>query len=72
MQNMSRQELLDLLDDIRARVADGDSFEGHIRYLIADRSSQHPFDVTALYRIGNRGGQGGTRLIGAEQLDGAV
>ncbi|MFF8829280.1 hypothetical protein [Streptomyces sp. NPDC015131] len=74
MQNMSREELLSLLDDIRDRVATGDSFEGHIRYLIAEPGSQHPFDVAALYRIGNSMGQGGARIIGDQTMyaDGAA
>lgn len=66
MQNMSREELLNLLDDIRARVADGDSFEGRLQYLIPqDTSAMHPFDVAAMYRVGNLMGQGGAVIIGA-------
>ncbi|MEU0665711.1 hypothetical protein ABZ508_26495 [Streptomyces lavendulocolor] len=74
MQNMSREELLSLLDDIRDRVAAGDSFEGHIQYLIPDRPAEHPFDVAAMYRVGNLLGQGGCVLVGADQtpLDGAA
>ena len=65
MQNMSRSELLSLLDDIRERVAAGDSFEGKLQYLLGTDADK-PFEVSALYRIGNRLGQGSTRLIGIE------
>ncbi|WP_037573553.1 hypothetical protein [Phaeacidiphilus oryzae] len=69
MDNLSRADLLALLDDIRARVAAGDSFEGWLHYLIPDNpDAAHPFDVAAAYRIGNRDGQGGMRLIGHPQL----
>lgn len=74
MQNMSREELVRLLDDIRDRVAAGDSFEGTIRYVIPDGPAEHPFDVAAMYRVGNLLGQGGCVVIGAETmpLDGAA
>lgn len=65
MQNMSREELLDLLDDIRTRVANGDSFEGKLQYLLGT-DSKKPFEVAALYRIDNQLGQGSTRTIGIE------
>lgn len=67
MQNMSREELLALIDDLRERVAKGDSLEGHIQYLLADTTAEHPFDVAAMYRTGNSMGQGGCVLVGAEQ-----
>lgn len=66
MQNMSRKELLRLLDDIRERIADGDSLEGNFQYLLADITAEHPYDVAATYRVGNRMGQGGCVLVGAE------
>ena len=66
MQNMGRTELLSLLDDIRARVASGDSLEGNLQYLLADGDAPYPYDVAATYRVGNRMGQGGCILIGAE------
>lgn len=69
MHNMSREELLRLLDDIRASVANGDSFEGHIRYQVPEFASvTHSFDVAATYRIGNRMGQGGCVVIGTGPL----
>ena len=76
MQNMSRTDLLSLLDDIRERVATGDSLEGNFQYLLAGIDAEHPFDVAATYRVGNQLGQGGCILIGAETepapLDGAA
>jgi hypothetical protein len=63
MTDMDRDELVALLDDIRNRVAAGDSLEGHIQYLLGG-SLERPFQVAGLYRIGNRDGQGGARLIG--------
>jgi hypothetical protein len=66
MQNMSRSELLSLLDDIRDRVAKGDSLEGNLGYLLADIGAEHPYDVVATYRTGNTMGQGGCILVGAD------
>jgi len=65
MQNMSREELLALIDDIRQRVASGDSFEGKLQYLLGTDSDK-PFEVAALYRIDNKLGQGRTRIVGVE------
>lgn len=67
MQNMSRDDLVAILDDIRQRVATGDSFEGNLQYLISD--GDHPYDVAAAYRVGNRMGQGGMTLIGIPARD---
>ncbi|MFB6568269.1 hypothetical protein [Streptomyces noursei] len=67
MQNMSREELVRVLDDIRGRVASGDSFEGNLQYFISD--GDHPYDVAAAYRIGNSMGQGGMTLIGVTTQD---
>jgi len=65
-ETMPREMLLHILDDIRAKVAAGDSFEGSIEYLIpeADGAPAGSFDVRASYRIGNLHGQGGMRMIG--------
>jgi hypothetical protein len=63
---MSRSDLLSLLDDIRDRVASGDSLEGNLQYLLADGDAEHPYDVAATYRTGNRMGQGGCVLVGAD------
>lgn len=63
---LSREDLLAVLDDIRERVATGDSFEGHIEWLIPDdeSASAGSFDVRGAYRVGNTQGQGGMRVIG--------
>lgn len=62
---MSKDELLAVLDDIRARVAEGDSWEGSIEYLIPEEPSEAvEFAVNAGYRVGNSMGQGGFRQIG--------
>jgi len=71
MQNMSRDQLLQLLDDVRQRVASGDSLEGNIRYLLAQPGAEHPYDVDGMYRVGNSMGQGGCILIGADQAEAA-
>ncbi|WP_344491871.1 hypothetical protein [Streptomyces enissocaesilis] len=63
MQNMSREELVSLLDDIRDRVAAGDSFEGKLQYLLGT-DAEKPFEVAALYRTDNLLGQGSTRTVG--------
>lgn len=64
--NMSQRDLLAVLDDIRARIAEGDSFEGHIEWLMPmdDNAPARSFDVRASYRVGNTMGQGGMRMIG--------
>lgn len=64
--NMSQESLLALLDDIRGRVAEGDSFEGSFQYLLPEdeNAPAHSFDVQASYRIGNTMGQGGMRMVG--------
>jgi hypothetical protein len=62
---LSRAQLLDVIDDIRAHVADGDSFEGHVEYLMPDQGDPPDgFRVKAAYRIGNLQGQGGMRIVG--------
>ncbi|MBT2467791.1 hypothetical protein J7E97_07875 [Streptomyces sp. ISL-66] len=65
MQQMTRDQLVALLDDIRDRVASGDSFEGRLQYLLGTDASR-PFEVAALYRIDNLLGQGSTRIIGLD------
>jgi hypothetical protein len=61
---MSKTALLQLLDDVRARVAEGDSFEGFLEYVIPeDAHSSADFDVRAAYRVGNANGQGGMRFV---------
>lgn len=63
--NMPKAELLHVLDDIRARVEAGDSWEGFIEYAFPDEDADPgSFNVRASYRIGNTMGQGGTRMFG--------
>ncbi|GAB3977420.1 hypothetical protein GCM10029978_067080 [Actinoallomurus acanthiterrae] len=56
---MSREELLAVLDQIRAGVAAGDSLEGGIEYLMPAPGSAAEFAVRGGYRVGNTHGQGG-------------
>lgn len=67
MINMSREDLAGILNDMAARVRDGDSLEGHIEYQLAEPDTDHPHQVRAAYRVGNRHGQGGMILIGQAQ-----
>ena len=67
---VSKQELLDVLDDIRARVEAGDSYEGSLEYLMPFDEDMNVFEgadfvLRAGYRIGNRQGQGGFRMVGS-------
>jgi len=66
MIDVSRDELLRILDDIRQRVATGDSWEGFINYLFPEEHGEgRDFAVHAGYRIGNLDhGQGFFRHIG--------
>ena len=67
--NMSREDLLYIIDDIRAGVGEGDSFEGFLNYLIPDDpdAPADSFDVEARYRVGNLQGQGGMEIVGTWQ-----
>jgi hypothetical protein len=65
--NMPREELADILGDMADRVRAGDSLEGSIEYLLADPEADHPHQVRAAYRTGNRMGQGGMILLGQEE-----
>ncbi len=60
--NMSRERLLEELDDIRNHVAAGDSLEGSFEYMLPENGAG--YDVRAAYRVGNLLGQGGMRFIG--------
>jgi hypothetical protein len=64
--NMSHEDLLRLLDHIRACVAAGDSFEGSLQYLMPEDqfAAARSFDVQASYRVGNLMGQGGMVMVG--------
>jgi hypothetical protein len=63
--HMSYELLAGILRDIAERVESGDSYEGHISYLIPEGGGG-PDDVLveAAYRVGNTMGQGGMRIIG--------
>lgn len=69
----TKDELLMILDDIRNKVEEGDSFEGFLNYLMPDytgipeedeKLKDIDFMVEARYRIGNSMGQGGMRMWG--------
>lgn len=65
---VSKQQLLDVLDDIRARVDANDSFEGSFEYLMPDPDDPDERDadfmLRAVWRVGNSMGQGGMRSVG--------
>jgi hypothetical protein len=65
-QQMSREELLAVLDDIRKGVESGDTLEGSFEFLLDYDSDAPAWQVRAFYRTGNTMGQGGSRLIGYE------
>ena len=68
---MTQEELLDVIDDIRQRVAAGDSYEGFLNYLLPDEDDPpQGFRVEARWRVGNLQGQGGMRVVG-EMHEGA-
>lgn len=63
--NLSREDLLAVLDEIRNGVASGDTLEGSIEFLLNYNDElPQPYDVRAGYRIDNLQGQGGMRMIG--------
>lgn len=66
--NLDRDHLVTMLDDIRERVASGDSLEGFFSYLLASVDAPEAYDVEARYRVGNRAGQGGMRMFGHRVL----
>jgi len=57
-------ELVSLLRHIANCIEQGDSFGGTIQYEIDLESSSNDYLVTAMYRVGNREGQGGYQIIG--------
>lgn len=70
---VTKEQLLSVLDDIRARVLADDSFEGSFEYTmpwsteIGDPETDGPeisFRLRAAYRVGNSQGQGGMRMVG--------
>lgn len=69
---MTATELADVLDDMARRVREGDSMEGSIQYLLPvdNDAPAGTVEVTAAYRTGNFMGQGGMRLIRADETGG--
>lgn len=64
MRKLTKPELLAVLDDIRAHVAADDSFEGSLEYSwLDDGLPKGRVRVDSAYRIGNREGQGGMRIV---------
>jgi hypothetical protein len=64
---VTKEQLLSIIDDIRTRVAKGDSWEGNLNWMMP--KPEHDPDIVAVvearYRIGNSdGSQGGMRVIG--------
>jgi len=67
---MAKQQLLDVLDALKAAVAADDSFEGSIEYsAMADGLGHGEFEVSGAYRIGNSMGQGGMRVFERTPFD---
>lgn len=72
MKPFTHQALLELLDDLRARIAAHDSFEGFLHYLLPTDEDEQMMEVPedtyamvkACWRIGNRDGQGGMTVVG--------
>lgn len=63
---LTKDELLAVLDDLRAHIEANDSFEGSFEYTFPEQGdpSGDGFRVRASYRIGNSMGQGGMRMVG--------
>lgn len=61
---VSKAVLLAALDDIRERVASGDSFEGSLNYSCMEEGLlPDEFEFVGSYRINNKYGQGGMRIF---------
>ena len=68
MKDMSRRELLDLLDALRQQVAEGVTLDGDLRFRHTScRGDVDHYDVTASYRVGRH-----VRLVGVKAVDGAA
>jgi hypothetical protein len=65
--SMSHENFVSMLEDLLARVREGDSFEGSLEYAIPEDEDApaRSFSVRASYRVGNLQGQGGMRMHGA-------
>lgn len=63
MKVLNKEELVSVLKNMIERIEADDSYEGNITYLMG---KPFTFEVQSAYRIGNREGQGGWRMIGNE------
>ena len=68
MEPVSKNRLIEILEDILQHVKDDDSTEGFLNYLAPelDDGPEVYARVEARYRVGNRDGQGGMKMIGVE------
>lgn len=60
---LTRDELIAVLDDVLEGVRTGDTLEGFVEITIGDELEL--WDVRARYRVGNLMGQGGMKMVGA-------
>jgi len=65
---LTKAQLLHVLDDIRARVAEEESFGGFLNSLLPEEGDPEETyaRVEARYRFGNKDGQGFMRMIGVQ------
>lgn len=61
----SREQLVEMLEEIARKVEVGDSLEGFIEYALPDEGDDPGgYRVRARFRVGNLQGQGGIRIVG--------
>jgi hypothetical protein len=61
---MSKEQLIEVLEDMIDVIKADDSFEGSIQYTVMDDDlGPGEFEVGAFYRVGNSIGQGGAVVI---------
>ena len=64
MAKLTTIQLATLLNDIKAGIEAGDSFEGNLEYTCMAKGLQRgEWEVRASYRVGNSQGQGGMIII---------
>lgn len=63
--SLTRTALLELIDDMRAAVAAGDSFEGRMTY---ETCGPGTYRADIAYRVGNLMGQGGMVFVTTDPL----
>ena len=63
---MTKEQMVGLFQELLIRIEVGDSWEGWIEWLLPDASAPADIvaEVRARYRIGNTEGQGGMRFVG--------